>query len=450
MNLKPLNKKSIILLLILGLLSIPLLMHSSKTTIAYSLDQIDNENRLSYSPQRGAIEILNDTALAAFSLGDGTGESNNPYVINDYNISANSENGIYVTGTTKYFVIEYNYIILVDICIFIDSVPSGTALIANNIMGEASIGIYLQNTPNILISDNTCLDFSDNAIKLEYSPHCEILDNTCQWAWDGIVLLFSSDCTIDGNTIYTSYNNGLVLHKSESAWISYNTITLSTDNGIFIDDLCNYTTVTQNNVDNNWVGIITDRSDDLTITRNSLNNNGGEGLYLLNSNYLLVTHNEIDNSDTAILLYYCENGTISNNICEGSAIGIFLHRVIFSEIHNNLLFENSGYGVQIYEFCSFNVIHHNAFVGNNDGGTSQASDIGVDNKWYHEGTSEGNYWDEWISGIYEVDGIGGDDLYPLNYMSVISEFTINYLLLIMSIFSIISIIYIISRKQSKK
>ncbi|MHA1814564.1 MAG: hypothetical protein ACTSX1_01030, partial [Candidatus Heimdallarchaeaceae archaeon] len=63
----------------------------------------------------------------------------------------------------------------------------------------------------------------------------------------------------------------------------------------------------------------------------------------------------------------------------------------------------------------WNWIHHNAFLVNAVGyGTSQAFDDTMNlNMWDDPWNMEGNYWDDWVSGNYTIDGLGqANDSYP--------------------------------------
>ena len=74
--------------------------------------------------------------------------------------------------------------------------------------------------------------------------------------------------------------------------------------------------------------------------------------------------------------------------------------------------ENVEYGIVLWG--DDNVVHHNTFVDNNIGGSSQAFDGGTNNVWYDISTLEGNFWSDYDGdGNYTMDGVGTADLYPL-------------------------------------
>ncbi len=104
------------------------------------------------------------------------------------------------------------------------------------------------------------------------------------------------------------------------------------------------------------------------------------------------------------------NNTCSNN----NNHGINLGSSDFYVVTYNLLQENVGYGVYVSFISDNNLIHHNTFVDNNLGGTSQAYDQGAYNYWYDTVTLEGNFWSDWSgTGNYAIDGTAeAIDLYP--------------------------------------
>jgi len=103
-------------------------------------------------------------------------------------------------------------------------------------------------------------------------------------------------------------------------------------------------------------------------------------------------------------------------MCINNYWGILFHHSIYCAIINNLLQENEGYGLELIYDSHNNNIHHNAFVDNNLGGTSQAYDDCNTNYWYDSATQEGNYWSDWSgTGSYSIDGDADSvDLYPLD------------------------------------
>ena len=59
------------------------------------------------------------------------------------------------------------------------------------------------------------------------------------------------------------------------------------------------------------------------------------------------------------------------------------------------------------------MIHHNAFLDNNETAICQVYDDSSYTLWY-DGVDKGNYYSDWISGPYLIVGeAGNSDPYPL-------------------------------------
>lgn len=427
-------------LMLLACVFIISLTQSSTILIAQTDTSQNVSNTISYV-DRGPIIINNDADLFAIQTG-GDGSEGNPYLISNFNITSLNNDGIYVTGTTEYFRIENNLIEVSDTGIEIDAIPAGTAVVTQNIVVSSDIGIQILSTPNILISLNNCTANSNQGIYLDDSPYCEVLDNTCNNNWWGIGIYNSNNCTVNYNTA-SSNNYGMEFDTSESAWIEENTVTSNINEGIYLNNPCHYATFLNNNCSNNFIGISVDDSNEVVVIRNECASNSGEGLYIIRSHYALATHNSLSLSDTGLFLGFANNGTFSNNIITNNNLGIYAQATESNEYHNNLFQDNSGYGLQLDLHCFYISVHHNAFI-DNGGSSSQAYDDGWRNDFYDTDLLEGNYWSDFVSGTYSIDGMGGnDDLYPLGSIPVISEFlktsSITLLILMFSSIAVISI-----------
>ncbi len=392
----------------------------------------------------GPIIINNDADLLSAQNG-GDGSSGNPYLISNYNITAPTNNGIYITGTTLYFKIETNLIQASDTGIVIDTVAVGTALVTQNIVISSDIGIKVLDTPNILISFNNCTLNANQGIYLDGSPHCEVLNNTCNNNWWGVGIYNSNNCTVSNNT--ASYNEyGMEFDTSESAWIEQNTVTSNTNEGIYLNNPCHYSTFTKNYCYENFIGISIDDSNEVSVIDNTCIAHGGEALYILRSNYPLATLNTLSFADTGLAISRVENGTFSNNIIRNSTFGISAVFAESNEFYYNLIKDNDDYGIYLSSDCYYNTIHHNAFI-NNQGSSSQAYDAESQNIFYDTNLLEGNYWSNWFSGNYQIDGGANEDPYPLNANPIISEF--NIISIIVWLFLIISTLSIVSVFRKK-
>ncbi|MCG3224152.1 MAG: right-handed parallel beta-helix repeat-containing protein [Candidatus Heimdallarchaeota archaeon] len=134
--------------------------------------------------------------------------------------------------------------------------------------------------------------------------------------------------------------------------------------------------------------------------------------------YFIIRNCHVNTNCSGIYIGDVADGTaiVINNICNNNNIGISLDNSDFCILSYNLLQENENYGVHLFSNSDNNIIHHNTFVDNNLGGTSQAFNYGSANTWYDVETLEGNWWSDWSgTGSYSIDGPSGSiDPYPLN------------------------------------
>ncbi len=184
------------------------------------------------------------------------------------------------------------------------------------------------------------------------------------------------------------------------------------------------------------------------IINNTCSNNDYRGISISGfSDSFTVSNNTCNNNWEGISLSSSSSSTVANNTCNNNYYGIYLYLSAFCVVAYNLLQENEGYGVYLNYYSDNNIIHHNTFVDNNLGGTSQAYDRGLTNTWYDTSTNKGNYWSDWSgSGSYSVDGSAGAvDLYPLGVPVIVEYPQIVLLTLLLSIVTLF-----LTRKISKK
>lgn len=303
----------------------------------------------------------------------GAGTSGDPYRIENYNITVSSEYPIVFGGDTTKYFVVQDCFLKTD----------------------TNIGIYLGK-------------YADMA--------------------DGTVNILN-------NVIITEDNIGIEMNGGNHSLISGNTFTCY-DTGIMIYGPSYFTTIS-NNIINTMVyetGIVIENSANNLITKNVITG-GWQGIHLYNSIGSAVTHNNCSDIQFSIVIEYGNEIQVTNNrLFMSDNTGMRIDNCDNSIFTNNLFQWTQNYGLDLSG--ANNVIHHNIFDGNNAGGT-QAKDDGSNNIWYDDVTSEGNWYSDWISGPYSIDGTAGAvDPYPLNYQPEISEF--SEVLLIM--FSLVSIL----------
>jgi len=100
------------------------------------------------------IEITNDNNFTDFGF-PGTGTPEEPYRIDNYQITDYVTNGIYVNGTTKHFVIINCKIGVYRNGILITNAANGTVTVTNNTCnGHRDYGIKIENSHNVTLENN--------------------------------------------------------------------------------------------------------------------------------------------------------------------------------------------------------------------------------------------------------------------------------------------------------
>ena len=570
------KKKFVLGLVVIGIIFFSL---TNKTSLSTSFSESDKKNdqfvltlsptssKLLYSSltPHDPIEIHNDGELVDYGF-PGLGTAGDPYIIENYLIETSDDSGIYIAGTGKYFVIRNCYIDAENYGILIGftvGVAAGTASIINNTLtNNDKLSIRLRYSDDVTVINNTC-SHSSTGIGVPSSDGVILINNTFSHHISGI-RIFSDGATVTNNT-FINNDYGIRLDSTDGATVTNNTF-INNDYGIRLDST-DGATVTDNTFINDDYGVYLSSSYDATLINNVFFNTGlyiEEGieetvedylsytidnncvndkllgfycnlnkvtfsepiygqLFFINCTEILISNQELANVPVGLYLKWCDNATISNNVCnnnysrgdyginlyysdgatvtdntctnneygiqlsssdgatvanntctnngdgirlgsldypssDGATVtdntctnntnGIELY-YDFCYITYNLIQENEEYGVIIKGDSKDNIIHHNTFINNNLGGTSQASDWGVNNTWYEKEIKEGNYWSEWDSKKpYLIDGdANSTDPYPLN--ENLERINYESIILLPSIF-LIAIIHMNKMKKRKK
>ncbi|MBY9000691.1 MAG: right-handed parallel beta-helix repeat-containing protein, partial [Candidatus Heimdallarchaeota archaeon] len=151
------------------------------------------------------IEILSDQDFIDYGF-PGSGTEEEPYRIENYNITTLAFNGIRIENTTKYFIIQNCFIDAYYTGISVDGVAPFTVKVINNICANHNLyGIFLQRTDFMTVSGNECYN-NKIGLAFQFADKIEISDNYCHNnSQSGIYIIFSNFITISNNTIYQSY-----------------------------------------------------------------------------------------------------------------------------------------------------------------------------------------------------------------------------------------------------
>jgi parallel beta-helix repeat protein len=364
-----------------------------------SVQEIEIVNSLIYTPNleiHPEIVIFEDTDFNETWGFPGTGTPADPFRIENYNITSGGPFGILIdasggsSGFNVSFLIRNCWITAMDTCIrIVDAYPS-----------------------LVTIDNCTCVYTSGG-------------DGV------GIYLIRCDGATVINCHCNYNFHTGIRLDMCAGLWIENNTCYENSDEGLFIDNASDNGLFLNNTCENNVWGITNQFSQSNTFRYNTCTNNSYTGYGLYYSDWLVVENNTLlKNDDFGFQILSCYNGLIMFNIIK----------------------DTTSYAVYLETNINNFVLHHNNFIGNNAGGTSQALDDDITGSpqvtFYDTATNEGNYWSDYSgSGNYLIDGTANNfDPYPLSSpVSFIPEY--SYVIWGLLFLSSISILVICLKRR---
>ena len=265
-------------------------------------------------------------------------------------------------------------------------------------------GLAIAYSNKIDVENSTFQYNSKNGIRILHSTESYLFNNTCQFNertgnyedMDGIQLLFSSNSTLMNNTCYNNGDDGITLYVSENNKVINNTSSMNVE------------------------GLNLFLANDSIILNNTFDGDHSSGIYMQPSDNVTISGNYITNTHEGIIIRgssYCKilDNYISNNIEGIVFVTLTPYVSVSNEIHHNLFTDNDQYAIRLVSDCLYTRIHHNAFYDNYPEADSQAYDSSPTSFWYDSLSSEGNFWDDWVSGDYLIDGSAENyDIYPLS------------------------------------
>lgn len=198
-----------------------------------------------YTPHTPIWIIGNGGFTQANGVISGSGKPLDPYIIEGWSINASSGAGIVVKDVTASFIIRQNRVF----------------------SGKLNYGVSLVNVTHAVVSDTVILN-SAPAIGVDASSNVTIANNTVTGAADwGIYLYNTTQSLVSGNTVTSTGSYGIDLEYS------YN---------------CS---VTDNVLNNDYIGIDLLYSNQIIVIGNNLTINSLNGIRLNYSNFNLFYHN---------------------------------------------------------------------------------------------------------------------------------------------------------------
>jgi len=306
------------------------------------------------------------------------------------------------------------------------SIRSDDCIISKNIIDNNHQGILLENTTQNIISFNT-MSNNSYSIALKNSTSAFIINNSIyENFYDGIYLSNCSENTIINNTIANNQQYGIQAtyagpidkqyrKESKNNFISKNLINNNKKDGIYLV-LSNQNIIKNNSIDNNsGHGILLHGSNN-KIYGNIIRNNEYNGILITTKWYTNSNNNVVENN---IIIGNLESGIILDDATDDRIIGNKIknskHGILLSGINNTIaandIEENSVTGLGVQPSSEGNIIYHNNFINN----TQNVYEYG-ENIWDYN--ANGNYWSDYTGTDADKDGIGDT---PYDIYNPISE-----------------------------
>ena len=395
-----------------------------------NLSSTQSTNKIAFTSTNQSITIQSNqdfTTLQSIFKWPGDGTAKSPIIIQNFNFTQlnlhSSNDVISIQNTDLYFILRENIITtnstfnqLSQHSIYLKNVANGRIL-DNNITSQdfKGFGIYINNSKNIQLTNNIVNDFFYGA--LISNSNITVSNNLFENCYVGTSFSDIGLTDTTGNPVYWvarfqenfyfHSNTGLEVIGTEFYFIKYNIV------------------IEGNTFSTNSIGL-TISAYSVNLRDNYFSQNTNIALKLTRSLNSNVTNNKFDHNHYGIKIiepsyidsYKLVNCGINPHIPEcGEPLvnnTIYLH---FSNItiSNNIISNQSYYGIYIANRCDFNKIIGNNLLNN----TIQAYQLST-NFWSNN--TLGNFWSNYNGTDTNNDGFGdspyviqqnGEDLKPL-------------------------------------
>jgi parallel beta-helix repeat protein len=205
------------------------------STITKSKSLSDNVNIYSQNKflvEHEAIIILSDDDMISYNF-PGNGTKEDPYIIENYNITTTYNKAITVSTTTLSIIIRNCY------------------------LSGHSYGIYISNAryDTVEIMNNTCNNNLVNGINIHYTSRTVVKNNTCTKNTKGMYFIYGNEAIVSNNNCSGNSDYGLQFLHCDAGLITSNILQNNGGYGLYLAHGVNYHVVHHNRfVDNNKGG----------------------------------------------------------------------------------------------------------------------------------------------------------------------------------------------------
>jgi parallel beta-helix repeat protein len=295
--------------------------------------------------------------------------------------------GIYIQGSSSNTIIEnailnnINGIHIRDQWLGYHIGSNSNTVSGNNILSNSGYGIKVErNSEQNIISENTVTNNGDGIYVDHFSCNTTVADNhvTNNTGYGIHIDWYSDNCIITGNYVANN-GKGIRINRSENILLGDNCMEDNEDNfevsGTSVNDIDASNTVNGKPIiywvekqdktvpsDAGYVVLV--KCENILVQGLTLSNKQ-DGILLISTRNSRIIRNNIKDCTTGIYLYtHSNNITIAGNNITGNSYGIYLNEGYGNTIYGNNIANNSV-GIYVVE-SEFNNIFHNNFFNNTD------------------------------------------------------------------------------------
>lgn len=323
-------------------------------------------------------------------------------------IHNNSENGVYHVDSHNNLIVG-NFLQDCKNC-GIDVVGSFSALIVANIIERCGeMGINLDGTDNIIVNRNVLSDNDINGVAIRRSDHSTISNNVVQNNRDNGISLRqdSRNSIIANNTISENKRYGLILDESDLNFVQANLIYNNT-NGIVMR-YSSDCSIVENGVRDNGFGLSLEMVDKVVVSKNEIDNSSRDGIRIIRCDNSKIWANKVRDSVGDGVHMIRSTGTIvsDNDILGSGEYGVqLLDHSVQNLFLSNLIQDSELGGIYLFE-GGFNLASFNALIDNNKfNGWDNGGNMWNGN-YYSDHQCNETYWQVLCTEPYEIHGQRG-------------------------------------------
>ncbi len=301
-------------------------------------DDVTESIDFSFYLERDPIHITGNEELEEMAGQEGwpgTGEEEDPYVIEWYDLSGKEESSaLTFEEVSDHFIVKNNKLH--------DANRSGDASSGNS-------GVVLNGTENGRLANNK-VSFNSYGIHLKESTENVIVDNKMVNNHVGIYVSSSIGNKIEGNHVkkshYPVYGRGIWLEKSDGNELMENSVS-NHDRGIVLSSSPE-NHLSENNASYNGKGVELRESEKNSVEKTELFTND-IGIYVYKSTDNTLSGTQSFNDNYGIYLTHSEKNRLYDNVINHSRwYGMRIGRSNDNEIEGNRIVSSDSYGIYLF------------------------------------------------------------------------------------------------------